>query len=281
MTIVLLSLALATSATFLVLYLLKLDDALARIDEQNREIENQRELIEKKETFGAAMESLMGTVAEFEGVLLPSVVSYDELKVLAVRGWAKRWDSEAVARATIAVDDANERLTIVLATAAAAASTNSTGSTFESVIDTLGGGHVATVLDDADAFCGGDVLACVSSTDPQTVHFDLADNSLPYMTDWMRTGIAYHEFAHVLQFTNPEPTEVALTAFDGDVETMADCYALTYLDGWSLDHRVWVSRYQWWDVSLGYGRTCDATQRQAVIDWYDDLGVEVRAVSQD
>ncbi len=68
--------------------------------------------------------------------------------------------------------------------------------------------------------------------------------SQPWMTDFIQTGIAYHEFAHVLQFTNPEATDAAVAAFGGDVETMADCYSLTYLLGWTLDHTVWVSSFE-------------------------------------
>ena len=51
------------------------------------------------------------------------------------------------------------------------------------------------------------------------------------MNDWLRTGLAYHEYAHVLQFNNPEQTETAVESFGGDWETMADCYALTFLPG--------------------------------------------------
>jgi hypothetical protein len=92
----------------------------------------------------------------------------------------------------------------------------------------------------------------------------------------MRTGVAYHEFAHVLQFTNPQPTAEAVTAFGGDMETMADCYALTFLDGWTLDHEVWTTPYEGWEVSVGYGYVCDEAQRQVIREWAAKLGVEPR-----
>ncbi len=135
------------------------------------------------------------------------------------------------------------------------------------------------MLEDADTFCNSDVLACVDSENPLVVHVDAADDGLEYTNDWLRTGIAYHEFAHVLQFTNPEPTEAALVSFDGDVETMADCFALTYLDGWTLHHTIWVSSYQYWEVDVGYGYTCTDAQRQVVRDWYGQLGVHARQIS--
>ena len=128
--------------------------------------------------------------------------------------------------------------------------------------------------------CEDDVLACVMSDVPQTVHVDATDLAEPYMTAWLQTGVAYHELAHVLQLTNPEPTDAAREAFGGDDETMADCYALTYLEGWTLDHRVWINRYEYWDVNIGYGHTCDETQRQAIRTWVAELGVDIHPVSQ-
>ena len=124
------------------------------------------------------------------------------------------------------------------------------------------------------------MLACVVSSDPYTVHFDAADTTLPYMNDWLRTGLAYHEFAHSLQMTNPGPTAVALEAFGGDSETMADCFALTYLDGWTLDHKIYVSSFEYWQVSIGYGYTCNDTQKQAIRDWYGQLGYQPAPISQ-
>jgi hypothetical protein len=226
------------------------------------------------------MQGLMSTASGFDGVLMTSLVPLDHYQAVASRAWVHRWDPDALDRDIAEILTAADDLDALRAAANTQATTNSTGTTYETVIDQLGGGFVASVIDDADALCEDDVLACVSSDDPYTVHFDATDSELPYMTDWLRTGLAYHEFAHVLQMTNPEPTETARTFFDGNVETMADCFALTYLDGWTLDHRIWANKYQYWDVSIGYGHVCDDTQRQAVRDWYQQLGVEVRPISQ-
>jgi len=46
------------------------------------------------------------------------------------------------------------------------------------------------------------------------------------------------------------------------------------------DHRIWVNSWQYWDVSIGYGYTCTAKQKQVVRDWYNELGVQHRVVSQ-
>jgi len=180
------------------------------------------------------------------------------------------------AEARRTTDELNE----VLAAARDQAATNASGTKYESVIDSLSSGFVTAVIDDADALCEDDVLACVMSNEPYVVHFDKKDSKLPYMTNWLRTGLAYHEFAHVLQLTNPAATATALEAFDGDDEEMADCYALTFLDGWTLDHTIWTSDVEYWEVSIGYGYTCNKAQKQAVRDWYEALGFTSAPISQ-
>lgn len=279
-TIILLALALAaTLALFTVAYL-RLEEANTRIDEQNQEIEDQKDLIDKKETFGAAMEGLIDTAALFNGVKMHDLVPYDTYQRIATSGWANRWDAQAVDDDIADIATEKKALEDLLAAAGTQTSTNATGSNYETVIDQLGLGYVTSVVDDADALCESNVLACVLHADPYTVHFDAGDNGVEYMTDWLRTGVAYHEFAHVLQMTNPEPTAVAAAAFGDDWETMADCFALTYLDGWTLDHTVWVSSYQYWEVSIGYGYTCDGAQMQVIRDWYEPLGFTAVPISQ-
>lgn len=280
LAVVLLSVILALALGAVAFLVVQLVSANSRIDEQNHELDEQRELIEKKETFGAAMASLLDTASAFEGSLMSSLVPWDSYESTARLAWSHRWSAGSIDADTRHIESEEAKLQALLAEAATEAGSNSSGTAYESVIDELGAGHVATVIDDADTLCEADVLACVVSDDPFAVHFDAADTALPYMNDWLRTGLSYHEFAHVLQMTNPVPTETALDAFGGDPETMADCFALTFLPGWTLDHRVWVSSYEYWDVSIGYGYTCDETQAQAVRDWYGQLGVHPRPISQ-
>ncbi len=250
------------------------------IEQQQDEIDEQRDLIEKKEEFGAAMTGLMGSTAKFDGVLTATIVPWEDYRRLADRAWSHRWDATKLAADTEQAELAADQLELVWSTAQQEASTNASGTTYESVIDRLGAGFVRSVLDDER--CGSDddsILGCVLENDPYLVHFDAPANTLPYMTDELRTGIAYHEFAHVLQFTNRAATEATLPAFSGDFEVMADCFALTFLDGWKLDHRVWVSSYEYWDVNIGYGQTCSEPQRQAMRDWYAQLGVQPPAAA--
>ena len=278
-TVSLLSLLLATAIAAFVWYFLQLQDANATIREQQRELEEQRDLIDKKETFGAAMEGLLDEVGRYEGVPLASLIPWDRYELLASQSWARRWDATALDASIASVEKEREQLVTQRESAEQQAASNASGSAYEATLDSLGAGYVTWVLEDADTFCNSDVLACVDSENPLVVHVDAADDGLEYTNDWLRTGIAYHEFAHVLQFTNPEPTEAALASFDGDVETMADCFALTYLDGWTLHHTIWVSSYQYWEVDVGYGYTCTDAQRQVVRDWYGQLGVHARQIS--
>jgi hypothetical protein len=250
----------------------QISDQEDRISEQDDEIEQQKELIDEKETFGAAMNGLLGTAAQFDGVLTASIVPWDRYQTLVDQAWAHRWNADELSRDTEQVGVAASQLEEVWAKAQQEASTNVTGSNYESVIDRLGAGLVRSVLDEKS--CGIDddsILGCVFSNQPYVVHFDASGDVEPYMTDELRTGIAYHEFAHVLQFANPEALDAELPAFDGDYEVMADCFALTFLDGWKLDHRIWISSYEYWDVSIGYGKVCSESQQQAVRDWYAGL----------
>src|SRR5690606_28155741 len=82
-TVSLLSLLLATAIAAFVWYFLQLQDANATIREQQRELEEQRELIDKKETFGAAMEGLLDEVGRYEGVPLASLIPWDRYELLA------------------------------------------------------------------------------------------------------------------------------------------------------------------------------------------------------
>ncbi|MFB9640759.1 hypothetical protein [Agromyces lapidis] len=282
----LLGVALAGAVAGCAWFFLQLDAAQNRISEQEQELEQQRELIDEKETFGAAMDALLESTVKFDDVLTASVVPWEDYRRLAVQAWAHRWDADAVASDTRAVEQAAAELDASWNEAQQQAGSNASGSGYEAVIDRLSGGFVSSVVDDAKAICadgddGGDreLLACVFNDDPYVVHFDAAADSVPYMNDELRAGIAYHEFAHVLQITNPTATREALPAFDGDGEVMADCFALTFLDGWQLDHRIWTSDYEYWDVNIGYGTACTGAQQQVVRDWHAKLGVELQPVS--
>lgn len=272
-TVILLFLALGATVYVLLTALQQLKDAQTVIDRQN-------DLIQEKQTFDSAMQDLVDTAGRFDGAVFGTLVPQDKLYILAARGWKDRWNGDAVAKDTEDVRAATADLDAELTAAADQAATNVSGSKYEAVLDKLGGGFVTTAIDNADSLCQDDVLGCVTSADPYTVHIDKADTKVPYMTDLIRAGISYHEFAHVLQYTNPDATEVPAEAFDGNYETMADCFALTYLKGWKLHHTVFVSQFEYYEVDVGYGYTCNSKQRAVIKDWYEGLAYKSLPITQ-
>jgi len=259
----------------------RIDEQQRQIEDQDRTIREQQERVDEKEAFGAAMRALMGDAAALNGTVVGGVVPLADYAALAAEAWASRWDGDAMAAVIARAEEARASLDARRSAAEAEVAQNASGTAFETAIDELGGGFATSVLDDASATCGRPAYGCVSSDVPTVIHFDAAGNGQPYMTDWLRTGIAYHEFAHVLQFTHPEASEgVADSVFGGDYEVMADCFALTLLPGWTLDHTVWVSDFEYWEVSIGYGVACDAGQQQAIRDWYGALPLVVEPISQ-
>jgi len=258
----------------------QISDQQRQIIDQQRELEEQRAQLDRKEQFGAAMQELYATIDPLVGLPYASLVPWSEVEAFARSAWAHRESVVTMERDIADVERFTTKLAGRVEAARSAAATNATGSPWEATLDTLGRGWVSMAYDDSNRPCGLEAMACVSSADPFVVHVssDTRDDST--LTDWIRTGVAYHEYAHVLQFTNPEATASALTAFAGDVETMADCYALTVLDGWTLDHEVPIDSSSFWRVSVGYGYTCDDAQRQVIRDWVGSLGLQKRTVSQ-
>ncbi|MEP6477907.1 MAG: hypothetical protein ABJB03_00820 [Rhodoglobus sp.] len=280
-TVIVLVLALIATGVVLAIALTRLSEARDQINDQRDEIKHQKDLINEKETFSSAAQELTSTTAQFDGLPYATIVDTDYYASIFRREWTHRWSAGSVEADTEDVRSATQELEGVLATAKEQAASNGTGTFYESITDQLGAGYVTTSLDTADAACQQDVWGCVTSDEPFTIHYDESQtNVLPYMTDWLRTGLAYHEYAHVLQNTNPGPTDTAAAAFGDDWETMADCYALTELPGWSLDQRIYVSGNEYWDVSVGYGYTCDESQRQVIRDWVAALGYTHEPISQ-
>lgn len=275
----LLTVALIGLGVGLALTVIELQRAVAVIEEQQQELDEQRDLIDQKETFSQAATEMMAAAAVFDGLPFSTLIDRGYHETLIGRGWTHRWNATVLRHD---IDDVRAE-TAVLTELAAEADTerasNASGTYYEKITDQLGRGFIATTLDVAP--CGREAWGCVSGDDPFTVYYDHAGTvNQPYMTDGIRAGVAYHEYAHVLQFTNPGPTDAALESFDGNIEHMADCYALTYLDGWKLDHRIWVGSYTYWDISVGYGYTCNGAQRQVIRDWVGELTYDHQPISQ-
>lgn len=256
--------------------LLQLDDARGTIDQQRQEIEDQREIIDEKEQFGAAVGRLHDSIEPLIGLPYAALIPWAAYDDIADRAWTHRWDVRALRADTARVDELVAELEQRKEAARVQASANASGSRWEATLDSLGDGWVTTAL--TGTACGSDALACVTDAEPFTVQVAAEAPSDATMTDWIRTGVAYHEYAHVLQYTNPDETETALAAFGGDMETMADCYSLTFLDGWTLEHEVPIDAYSYWIVEVGYGYTCTESERQVIRDWVAGLGIEKQPI---
>ncbi|PPF47306.1 hypothetical protein C5B85_03320 [Pseudoclavibacter sp. AY1F1] len=148
--------------------------------------------------------------------------------------------------------------------------TNASGSVSESIVDAAGNGFIDVQYDAATA-CGThenadqgyQTVGCVKGGSPLIVHL-LPDGE---RTEWHSTITTVHELAHVYQRADdvryPDDdggyrSLLAQGLFQGSEEVMADCYALTYLNEWTLSDGVQES---------GYGYICGDSERQAIRDW--------------
>lgn len=153
---------------------------------------------------------------------------------------------------------------------AAARSTNTSGTLSEALIDEAGAGFIDLVWD-ADTACGESthpegwpVAGCVTGSDPLAIHLDPADQSAGGM---QQRVLVLHELAHVYQkadaFSQDDYVSIATDLveqgyFQGSEEVMADCYALTYTNQWTLVFE---------DGAFGYGYVCSAEERHVIRDW--------------
>ncbi len=257
-----------------------LGDLNDRIDQQQQQIDQQQDLLDEKQQFGESMDHLMQTAADFKGVPFATIVPLDEYQRLAESGWDDRNSPTAIV-ADIATAKADaKQLTSLRSAATKQRRTDRSGTLAESILDRRGHGFVATAYGNAKKSCKlSDAMGCVYSGQPYTVHLDRAKFAAAYTNDWARTLITDHEFAHVLQFTNPGPTATALKSFDGDVETMADCYALTMTHSWTLQDQVVVGNWIWTNT-YGYGHVCGDAQRKVIRRWVSRLGFDYHSVGQ-
>lgn len=243
-----------------------------QIRQQQEDISNLNDLLDEKQDFSAAVGEFLDSARALSDAPMATLVPSIELQQLASHAWTARRSPGAGSADAERVRALADTMRAAQAAADAERSSNATGTLSESILDEVGRGYARLSFDGADTLCEGDVVGCVSSGDPYVVHLDLENLSHPSMDDWARRLVTLHEFAHVLQFTNPEATAVAEQAFEGDWEFMADCYALRQMNEWTLKHRVWVSSFEYWDTQVGYGRVCDSAQRQVIGDWLTQVG---------
>nr|WP_236571295.1 DUF2510 domain-containing protein [Microbacterium hydrocarbonoxydans] len=152
---------------------------------------------------------------------------------------------------------------------------NTSGSLTEGIVDAAGNGFIDIRWDGASVCASGaapgrENIGCVLTADPLTIHL-LPENEVG--STWMNQMLVMHELAHVYQHADDHGAEDYSGAyhdlftrglFQGSDEVMADCFALTYYDQWSLSNG---------SESQGTGYVCNESERQAIREWAAGLNV--------
>lgn len=194
--------------------------------------------------------------------------------LLAFRRWESSIADPSLTDASVAqyaadARGAREQLEQRIADAATRR-TNASGSVTEAIVDESGQGFI-DIAWDASAECGTSrradegriTIGCVSE-EPLAVHLAPEDQ---LGGDTARRVVALHELSHLYTRADSDAKGAALSAstvlveqghFQGNSEVFADCYALTYLDLWTLtfDGREY-----------GYGYICTPEERQLMRTW--------------
>lgn len=175
----------------------------------------------------------------------------------------------AVARYAADARGAREQLEQRIADAATRR-TNVSGSVSEAIVDEAGQGFI-DIAWDADTACGisrradeGRVTIGCISEEPLAVHLAPEEQ---IGGDTARRVVVLHELSHLYTRADSDVKGAAPSAstvlldqghFQDNSEVFADCYALTYLDLWTLtfDGR-----------DLGYDYICTPEERQLMRSW--------------
>ena len=213
-------------------------------------------------------------VAQLEGnpvaSLVTQIVKFERLETSVA---SPNVTSAYVAELTQQAKTARETLEQRIADAAAR-QTNASGSVSEALVDEAGAGFI-DIAWDAGTECGTSrradegrvTIGCISE-DPLAVHI-APENELPGDTGVRVTVL--HELTHLYHradsdaHRNETSTASRLVEqgyFQGSSEVMADCYALTYLNQWTLtfDGR-----------EMGYGYVCNEEERSLIRQWAAEI----------
>lgn len=245
---------------------------------QTQTVEQEKEELQKqvdaKETFGAVTKELFGLMHTFDGMPYKEYFPTEEADKLIQDAYVYRSEPDYVAVSTQQMQSYVNELKTLRSEMDNEKGSNSSGDVTEGKIDELSGGMTrSSYYMPPENPCEGEASACVWSNEPRVVHFNL--DAFNYaleargssFTEWWKTGVAYHEFAHVLQNINPNETDQVTAVFNNDWELMADCFAGVY---WGGDEMI----------SYSYNRGCTGTQKQVVKEWYSSLTFATPSISQ-
>ncbi|MGW8482003.1 variant leucine-rich repeat-containing protein [Microbacterium sp. NPDC055903] len=146
--------------------------------------------------------------------------------------------------------------------------TNATGSVTEGIVDAAGKGFVDIQWDAATACTAANrenwrTTGCITKEDSLTVHM-LPESELG---EWTSKFTVVHELAHIyqradnasyLENNGDYKTLLEQGLFQGSEEVMADCFALTHYDLWTLEND---------GSTTGYGYVCQENERQKIREW--------------
>lgn len=220
--------------------------------------------------FEAERTKFTALAAQLDGnPVAPLVTRADEFerleKSMAAPGITDAYAAQLVQRAQTAREELEQRIAD-----ASVRRANASGSVTEGIVDAAGAGFI-DIAWDAETACaasrnadeGRFTAGCVSE-DPLAVHL-APEAQLP--GDMGMRVVVLHELTHLYQRADADahPDDVSAAAqlvdqgyFQGSSESMADCYALTYLDQWTLTFE---------GRTMGYGYVCGDEERALIRDW--------------
>lgn len=223
--------------------------------------------------FAAERQKYYALAAELDGNPVASLVTESRgFQLLEQRAEAPRLTEAAAADLAQKAKERRERLQKRIDEAETRRG-NASGSITEGLVDAAGQGFIDIRWDAATACAvsgheGRTTAGCVSE-DPLAVHI-LPEKQL--FGDWGARMVVLHELTHLYQRADSDARGIRETSeslklveqglFQGSSEKMADCYALTYLNGWTLSNEL---------GTVGYGYVCNAEERQAIRRWAADI----------
>lgn len=169
-----------------------------------------KEKVDVKDTFNSVAHTLFEELHYFDGKPYKELFPTGRYNEIIQSAYEFRNDPAMVKLYT---EDMQEQLDEVLAMKATweERKGNSSGTSYETTLDTLSGGYSDMVLfrAESDNKCApANSSGCVWGRAPNVVNLNLDQKDLAMQwyggefAEWWFNGIAYHEFAHVLQYSN-------------------------------------------------------------------------------
>lgn len=245
-------------------------------EKEIKEEELQRKL-DAKETFSATTTQLLEELNYFTGMPVKEKFAVAYYQQMVTDAYLYRDDIAAVNGLTSQMKIEIEKIQTLKTQMDQNKTSNVTNSPLETTADALSNGYAEIVFytmatpecQDTNINESSVVAACVWNTKPQTIYVntDVMNRTVNQENNgWYYQGVVYHEYAHVLQYTNPETTATYLPSFDNDSEKQADCFADAY----------YASNFS----EYSYNKGCTVEQVNKVQEWYETLKFQPITLTQ-